>query len=158
MVYQHCSMPLQTWSTTTVACHHRYGLSQIPGCHLPGGLLLRLRLFPLGDLVPTTMPFIGPAVSSAMRFFRAGVGVTFSSFLVLLNSRLGWRARYLRVNLHCSLASAQKASGLFKNYKTTLAHATDLATSHGCVHGANSEAFITHTSSQTVYAHCRHAG
>lgn len=108
MVYHNCSMPPQTWSTTSVACHHRYGLSQIPGCHLPGGLLLRLRLFPLEDLVPATMPFIGPAVSSAMRFFRAGVGCTLSSFLVLLNGRLGWRARYLRVNIHCSLASAHK--------------------------------------------------
>jgi len=143
MVYHNCSMPPQTWSTTSVACHHRYGLSQIPGCHLPGGLLLRLRLFPLGDLVPATMPFIGPAVSSAMRFFRAGVGFTFSSFLVLLNGRLGWRARYLRVKLHRSLASAQKASGMFIKQ---LAHATDLATSYGCVHGVHSEAFITHAS------------
>ena len=41
-----------------------------------------------------------------MRFFRTGVGITPSSFLVLLNGRLGWRARYLRVNPHRSLASA----------------------------------------------------
>ncbi|KAA6420914.1 MAG: hypothetical protein FRX49_09055 [Trebouxia sp. A1-2] len=57
------------------------------------GLLLHLRLFPLGDLAPATIPFIGPAVSSAMRFLRARVGFTFSSFLVFLNGRVGWRAR-----------------------------------------------------------------